>query len=204
MSLTICPLRKKDYRQAIQYAVTGMHFDWYTDNKLLLALYGRYFWYMELCRATQIIAAYEGDVFAGVLLASMRGEKAAHRACLESIYVKLFKTLQSVFAKGGANVYDAANQEMLAEYRKTHTPDGEIVFLAANPDIQTKGVGSMLLQEFERREQGKTVYLYTDSGCTYQFYEHRGFTRVGEKDIVLRVTGKEVELRCMLYSKVLA
>lgn len=45
------------------------------------------------------------------------------------------------------------------------------------------------------------VYLYTDNACTYQFYEHRGFERAGEKDVVLSIAGREVALQCLLYSK---
>ena len=33
-----------------------MHFEWYLDNKVLLNLYGRYFWYQEMERATQVTA----------------------------------------------------------------------------------------------------------------------------------------------------
>lgn len=50
---------KKDYKKAIQFAITGMHFNWFMDNRLLLNLYGRNFWYMEVNRATQVIAGRE-------------------------------------------------------------------------------------------------------------------------------------------------
>lgn len=103
-------------------------------------------------------------------------------------------------SKGG---YDDTNEELLSDYLKKHSPDGEIVFLAANPDLKIKGIGSKLLKEFERREQGKEVFLFTDSGCTYQFYERRGFERKKEKDIVMKILNKEVDPRCMLYSKII-
>ena len=45
----------------------------------------------------------------------------------------------------------------------------------------------MLLNELARRENGKELYLFTDDQCTYQFYEHRGFEKIGEKDIVLEL-----------------
>ena len=50
---------------------------------------------------------------------------------------------------------------------------------------------------------GKEIYLYTDNACTYQFYEHRGFDRVGEKDGVLDFGENKVPMTCLLYSKVL-
>ena len=61
MGMQLKDLRKQDYKAAIQYAIKGMHLDWYVKNKTLLNIYGTYFWYLELNRATQIIAAYEGD-----------------------------------------------------------------------------------------------------------------------------------------------
>ena len=80
-------------------------------------------------------------------------------------------------------------------------PDGEILFLAANPEMKAKGTGSFLLNEFARREKGKNIYLYTDNACTYQFYERRGFQRAGEKDVILKIGHKKIDLQCFLYSK---
>lgn len=194
-------LQKKDYGKAIDFAVKGMHFDWYLNDGLLLALYGKYFLYMELCRATQVIAAYEGNTLTGILLADFKGEKKVCFSFWKNLYVKFFGTLQNIFAKGSADVYDMANKEMFSEYSEKNSPDGEIIFLAADQNAKAKGIGTALLNELERREQGKNVYLYTDSGCTYQFYEHRGFTLSGERNITLEIGGKSVPLVCMFFTK---
>lgn len=114
--------------------------------------------------------------------------------------MKVFDVLQNLFAKGGASVYEEANREMFLRYCKQNSPDGEILFLAANPEMKVKGKGSFLLNEFTRREKGKNIYLYTDNTCTYQFYEHRGFRRAGEKDVVLKIGNKTIDLQCLLYS----
>lgn len=74
MNLEIRELRKITERP-LHFAITGMHFDWYMDSEVLLKLYGKYFWYLELNRATQVIAAYAEDELAGVLLADMKGEE---------------------------------------------------------------------------------------------------------------------------------
>lgn len=203
MKLRITEIRKKDYNQAIGFAIKGMHLDWYINNKFILNLYGRYFWYLEMNRATQVYAAYAGEVFAGVLLAEIKGECQKYRSVWRNIYVKIFDVLQHLVAGKGVDSYDNANKEMFKNYCESHTPDGEIIFLAANPDVKIKGIGTLLLNELEKREKGKDIYLYTDNACTYQFYEHRGFERVGEKDVVLKLGKKNVELTCLLYSKVL-
>lgn len=76
-------------------------------------------------------------------------------------------------------------------------------FLAANPDLKIKGIGTKLLTEFEKREKGKEIFLFTDSGCTYQFYERRGFERLKEKISKIKILDKEIDLRCMLYRKII-
>ena len=203
MEIQITNIKKKDYKKAIQFAKTGMHFDLYLDNKFLLYLYGNYFWYDELNRATQVIAAYVGEELAGVLLADIKGEKKSYRSFGKTMYIQIFNLLQKLFYKGGAGVYDTTNQVLFREYRKCHCPDSQIVFLAANPAFQQKGIGSKLLEELERREKGKQVYLYTDDACTYQFYERRGFQRSGEKKVVLDFGSKKVPLTCFLFYKTL-
>ena len=201
MNIEIRELQKKDYRKAIEYAIKGMHFDWYLDSNFLLNLYGRYFWYLEMNRATQVFAAYVDDELAGVLLAEIKDEAKKYYSMGKAVYVKIFDVLQHLFASKGVSSYDDANNELFETYCKDNTPDGEIIFLAANPNIKAKGIGSLLLKELEKREPGKQIYLYTDNACTYQFYEHRDFERVGEKEIVLELGKKSVDLTCFLYSK---
>lgn len=199
--MEIRELREKDYNKVIEFAIVGMHFNWYMDNQLLLKLYGKYFWYMKLSRATQVIAAYIEDKLVGVLLADIKGEHKKYHSIWKSIYIKVFDILQNLFVKEGTGVYNEASRELFSQYCKNNLPEGEINFLAVNPRTKAKGIGSLLLSEFERREKGKKVYLYTDNACTYQFYEHRGFKRECEKNIVLKISNKKVKLKCFLYSK---
>lgn len=201
MELTLRKLRKQDESAAIQFAIKGMHFDWYMDNKAALNLYGRYFWYLETSRATQMIAAYADNKFVGVILAEIKGEKKLKHSFWRKTYVAFFTFIQKVLLKEGVGVYDEANRKMFQNYVKNNSPDGEIIFLAADPDCGIKGIGTKLLTALERREPGKEVYLYTDNACTWQFYEHRGFERVGEENITLELGKKSVPLTCLLYRK---
>ena len=201
--MVIRKLDRKDYPKVIGYAITGMHFDWYMSSKALLDAYGKYFLYMELNRATQILAAYEGDALAGLLLAEIKGKKPEEYSFFRNLYVKVFDSLQHLFAGAAVGAYDEVNQKMLADYRRKVKTDGELIFLAADPGIRGKGTGTVLLEELRRREPGKRIYLFADSACTYQFYEHRGFDRVEEEHIDLQLAGKNVPLDCYLYSRVL-
>lgn len=178
-----------------------MHFDWYLKNKFLLNAYGRYFWYLEINRATQIFAAYAGSKFVGVLLAEIKGEEKKQQSFYQKFYVKFVDVIQKTFFKGGAGLYENTTKEQLAHYLKSNTPDGEIIFFAADPDCKIKGIGTVLLNALEEKEKGKIFYLYTDNACTYQFYEHRGFEKAEEKEIVLEMPKGKVPLKCFVYSK---
>lgn len=195
MKFTIKKLARQDYRKVIDFAIQGMNFTAYLQNPWALRLYGRYFLYLELNRASQVIAAYQGERVVGVLLADFVGQK---------LYVKIFKSLMTLVAPGSGDVYDEANQELLQQYLTSAQPDGEICFLAADPTLKGQGVGSLLLQELQRRAPHKLVYLYTDSNCTYQFYEKKGFHKAGAKTVQLALGQQKVPLTCLLYSKVLA
>lgn len=80
-------------------------------------------------------------------------------------------------------------------------PSAEILFLTANPKGRVRGVGTALLNQFERAAAGRLAYLYTDTGCTYPFYERRGFVREGEKDIEVKHGKSSFTLTCFLYAK---
>lgn len=63
------------------------------------------------------------------------------------------------FFKDSVGIYDKVNKERLDIYMVNNRPDGEIKFLAANPDIKVKGIGTYLLNGFEKRNKGKEFYL---------------------------------------------
>jgi len=201
MNIELREIDRADEAKAMHFAVKGMNLDRYVQGDLALRLYARYFWYMEMERATQCIAAYADGRFAGILLAEIEGEAHPYRRFLNSLYVRAMQWMLDTFFREGSGAYDEADQRMLGEYLKTRRPDGELIFLAADPDNPIKGIGTRHLRELERREDGRLIYLYTDDGCTWQFYEHRGFERVGEADISMEIGGRDVPITCMLFAK---
>lgn len=203
MDIELKNISRKDFKKAMEFCRIGMNVDYYTDKPFEIYLYSKYFWYMELLRATQIIGAYINGEIVGVLLADMEGEKKAYSSVTSKIFIKTAELLMGIIFKGGANVYEETNTQMLRKFREKHSPDGEMNFLAVDPKLNGKGIGTILLNEFEKREKGKLIYLFTDSGCTYQFYDKRNFDRNFERDIVLNLHDKNIPLKCFLYSKIL-
>lgn len=201
MDVKIKQLRKKDFNTARKFAIKGMHLHWYTSNNLELYLYSKYFWHLEISRATKALGAYIDDKLVGVLLVDINNQPKVFNSIFSLIFVKIASFIINLGYKEASSTYDNANMKMLDEFRKNNKVDGELNFFAVDPDIKGKGIGSLLLNELEKQEKNKLIYLYTDTGSTYEFYLHRGFTMAGSKDVVLEINNKEVPLTCFLFSK---
>ncbi|WP_435921590.1 GNAT family N-acetyltransferase [Paenibacillus sp. DYY-L-2] len=201
MDIRIKPLRKEDFNSARKFAIEGMHLTWYTSNKVELYLYSIYFWYLEISRATIALGAYRNNKLAGVLLADMNKEPKVFQSIWYRAFVKLGDFLINIGYKDASSVYHKANNELLKQYLKNHEPDGELNFFAVDPALNGQGIGTMLLKELENQEKGKQIYLYTDTGSTYQFYAHRGFEEIEKKEISLTINKEEVPLTCFLFGK---
>ena len=198
MDLEIRDFDTNDIGLAADYAITGMQLDKYASG-LVLKVYGRYFVSLELQRATQAIAAYEGEKLVGLLIAAMDGEPARWKSPLRGLFVGLV----APFAKIGEGGYTNACRQMLDAYQQGVHTDGELCFFVADPECVGKGIGSLLLAEFARREAGKQIYLFTDSNCTWQFYEKRNFDRVGQRTANVGVGKGAEDFECYLYAKTL-
>lgn len=201
MNIVIKQLRKQDFNRAREFAIEGMHLPWYATNGIELYLYSKYFWYLEITKATKAIGAYMDDRLVGVLLADMKDEPKIFTSVFYNAFIKVVIFFINLFYKNASSVYDKANIQMLKEFKESNNPDGEINYFAVDPDIKGKGIGTLLLNELEKYAKGKLIYLYTDSGSTYQFYQHRGFKKAVERSILLEIHKREIPLNCFLFCK---
>lgn len=198
-------LKKRDFKLAIKYASEGMNFKKYFKNNkksLMLKFYQKYFFYLELLKATNIISVYDNNILQGVIMVDIENEKKAYKSFFKKLYVKFVDLLLSLSLHGESNKYLEANNRMYEKYLKSYQPDGEITFFVVNPKLEKQGIGTILLKELEKQMKGKTLYLFTDDQCSYQFYEHRDFIKIDEIDIIMKLA-EDVPLKCFLYSKTL-
>lgn len=203
MKTIIKVIDKRDFRRARHFAISGMHLDWYTSSKLQLYLYSHYFWNLELLKATRAIGAYSGERLVGVLLVDITGQPKFFRSLLRFIYVKLFEWFLHRYFSETASSYDRINELMLKNMTKKFQPEGEVNFFAVAPETKGQGVGTLLLKELEKLEKGKLVYLFTDSGSSFQFYQKRGFEEAEKHNIQISIGNKELGLTCFLFYKIL-
>ncbi len=202
--IEIKQIRLKDLNKARRFAVDGMHLSRYVNNKIELYLYSKYVVYLEFSKSTTVLGAYLDNKLVGFLFCRFKDKPAIYTPRRYKIYCKLFSKLMDFFGYQSANsLYDNANKEMLERFMvNNNNPDGEITFFAVDSKIKGKGIGTLLLNNLIKRNKNKLVYLFSDSGSTYQFYLHRGFEESGKKEVTIPFSkGKEVPLTCYLFSK---
>lgn len=87
--MEINEIAKKDFQKVIEYAISGMHFEEYLTNKLMLNIYGRYFWYLEYINATQVIAAYEDKETFGCSCGGHKGRRKTIQVCWKRLVCQI-------------------------------------------------------------------------------------------------------------------
>ena len=145
--IVIKQIEKRDFNSARKFAIEGMHLSRYASTKFELYFYSKYFWYLEISRATKALAAYMDDTLIGVILADMNGEKKIFKSWWYKLWIKVVSFIIKLSYKESHDAYTIANSEMLDNFKKQNTPDGEICFFAVDPEIKGKGIGTLLLNE---------------------------------------------------------
>ncbi len=90
---------------------------------------------------------------------------------------------------------DAQDTDALAAQAKEQT-QAEIELFIVNAQTRGNGVGAKLFNQAKKlmSERGvEKYYLYTDSECDWQYYEHNGLTRVAENLDAVGIMGEPLE-----------
>ena len=77
---------------------------------------------------------------------------------------------------------DQADRDLLAQ--SGCDPDFELVLFAVSDNARGLGIGSTLMDHAQRylAAQGASkAFLFTDTDCTWEYYEHRGMRRAAEQ-----------------------
>lgn len=202
-TITYRTLRREDYP-----ALTELLCDtWYlkpdTDRDLAMKLAEADLEYC-LARTTTAQMAVQGETVVGVVLGRIdaaetrKGVNRHHRASMKILASLLFnKQGRAALQKLKKN--EEANRNMLAEAKKEgHAYDAEVVLLLVSPSARGQGVGKhlfdWLLGQF--KANGVTRYfLYTDTGCDYQFYDRAGLTRRKVLDMEPHTVQEDAEVQ---------
>ncbi len=130
----------------------------------------------------------------------MAHEKPVDYSVGKQVIITVGKAVQRLVT-GRKDAYSMANEKMLAAYRQEKVPDSELNFFAVNPQHKGQGVGSFLLATAVKDLHDQEIYLYTDSFCSYQFYDHRGFEQFAASPLSIEIGSRKVNMTAFLYRR---
>lgn len=102
--------------------------------------------------------------------------------------MKIFESVQAV------------DKLLLSACKKDY--DGELSFFAIDQKSRGLGLGRTLFEKAvkEMRTDGlRNFYLFTDTSCNWQFYEHLGLTRRQARSQTLQIEGERTEMTFFIY-----
>jgi len=145
------------------------------------------------------------DKVVGVIFGIVNGEKPNQRHLLEDSTAQTLALLQApeierqgvyeYFTKQ-KEVYTQLSNGLLGHY------NASLDFLVLTKEAQGLGVGKKLwisLKAYFEEKQVKSIYLYSDTGCNFGFYEHQGFTRRKELEVDFDFDGEISRVTNFLY-----
>jgi hypothetical protein len=116
--MDIGQIKKRDFNIARKFAIEGMHLNWYISNRFELYIYSKYFWYLEISKATKVLGAYMGNNLVGILLADIKDEPKLYKSTWYKLFVKTISFFINILYKNASNTYDETNEKMLNEFKK--------------------------------------------------------------------------------------
>lgn len=122
------------------------------------------------------------------LLALLRSLAALYITSEGRHVMKIFKGVQAV------------DKVLLADCERDY--DGELSFFAIDQKSRGLGLGRTLFEKAvnEMKTDGlRDFYLFTDTSCNWQFYEHLGLTRRQARSQILQIEGERTEMTFFFY-----
>lgn len=127
-------------------------------------------------KATHAYVVIDEEKVIGLLVLSVLGKK---KSDIVKKYEDFLGSVSDSEYQGMMNEYKQNCEWMLKKSGLAY--DGEIVLLVVSRDYQGQGVGRFLMdlaKKVFQHEGCHGYYLYTDTSCHYQFYDHIGMERV--------------------------
>ena len=177
-------LEKGDYLQVKRLINSVWKFERFSNDaktaENLLELYTR----KTLIEQNYAKVAVCEDEIVGLLFASKKGGKRLSEKLVHVPSIML-KKLSLLFTpkenKEVANEYKkmiSAYEELLDENGETY--DGEMILFLVDVEYQGHGIGKTLMNDFFavcKRSDMKKICLYTDTECSFGYYDKNGFQR---------------------------
>ena len=201
------PYRERDAAHIKPILDEAFHIHRYMRKEHLLDSALEVYLRERLLASTFTRVAVHGDRVVGVIMGRVPGRPRLPHAARNTLRTWLHSA--RIAATGFADLPSLAQYFAFGGvYRRLRSSTSapltdELTLFAVDSSARGTGVGTALYQAYIRylREHGRTdFYLYTDSLCTYGFYEKRGMARAASEEMRIRLDGRPENLGVYLYA----
>lgn len=202
MNIIYRKINKKDYKDLKYMINTNFYLYEYIKDKRILDTFLNTYLYSCLVEKTFSMVAEKDGKIIGIILGNAKNRPKDFKWVINNILMLYYIILLSIKSKiyhtdikqykGITKIY----KKLMKDANKNF--DGILTLFVVSPRYQGYGIGNKLLNyffEYEKRNNVKNIYVYTDSKCNYRFYDRRGFKRLG-KDVF---NHKKFDLSIFLY-----
>lgn len=178
------------------------HYDEFSSPKTATTL-ARVFLSSCLTNHTFSCVALVDEKPVGIILVK---DIAIHRCPLKYRLKQLKSILSLYLTKEGRQVskifenVNGIDQELLADINKSY--QAELALFAIDSSCRGKGIGKKLFDyaiDYLKKRKLTEFYLFTDTSCNYEFYEHQGMVRRGEKEHIFNINGQKANMNFFIY-----
>ncbi len=199
-------ISKKDYNYIKNMMNRNFYLYEYIEDKRILEPFLNSYLYNCLAEKTFSMVAEKDGETVGVILGNTKKDYKTYKAIFNIIkyyyYVllvfiksKIYKTDIKQY-KGITQIYD----ELMKKANKNF--DGVLTLFVVSENCQGYGIGKNLLSyffEYEKQNNSKNIYVYTDSKCNYKFYDSQGFNKINEDIFKVKTNNSQFDLNIFLY-----
>lgn len=139
----------------------------------------------------------------GILLGNIKQKHRFHfyyRLKQISLLLSLYITRRGREVMKTFGSVNTIDKELLKQSPLTY--DAEVAFFALSSKVRGQGLGKVLFQNYMTHMKSyhvKCFYLYTDTSCSYGFYEHIGMNRRNQINKKLNIKGQDALMSFFLY-----
>ena len=174
----------EDYDSILDLVINTWDYRSWVPNNLVAPM-ADFFLSDLLLESDDIFVAQIGDDIVGIVASGLVDQTNIQKISTRKNISSLEKILRitepgSIFLKYIQTL--EINEFLLEKSRKNY--DAGLNLLIVKEEFKRLGIGGLLYNHFYdylKQHQAENFYLFTDNSSDYQYYEHKGLSRVAEK-----------------------
>lgn len=201
------PIKKSDYKDIDAMILQTWRFDEYCENKTTLKHFLRCYLLACMKEQTYTCIAQINGRCVGVIMGRCDRLYQSRKHFKEYLALMYHGAMMMLHRDGRKNkdvveLLEKANREMIENCQQPF--DGEVVLFLCDEAYRGQGIGKALMRKLNQyfaQHHVASCFVYTDTLCSYEFYERDGFQRLDTRDVDIPIINNTLHTKFFLYAK---